>query len=247
MPDALGWRCKFAVVAPSTNTVVQPEFDGMRPLGVTNHFGRIAISNMSLTSNEDFIKLMSAIESELYQAIDRCMTCEPDYLLMGMSAVMFWGGYDAAAKRREEIEQYTGLGVSSGSFAVEAALKLVNAKRIAVLSPYQPVSDEQVTRFFTECGFEVVRFKGLRCPTPVAISHVQGGEIRGHLASIDGEDVDALVQVGTNLSMACEAVEAERQFSKSVIAINTATYWHGLRAQGVDDKVDGYGPLLLKY
>ncbi len=47
MPDALGRRCKLALVAPSTNIVVQPEFDGMRPLGVTNHFGRIAISNMA--------------------------------------------------------------------------------------------------------------------------------------------------------------------------------------------------------
>ena len=27
MPDALGWRLKFGVIAPSTNTIVQPEFD----------------------------------------------------------------------------------------------------------------------------------------------------------------------------------------------------------------------------
>ena len=38
MTDALGWRMKFGVIAPSTNTVVQPEFDMMRPRGVTNHF-----------------------------------------------------------------------------------------------------------------------------------------------------------------------------------------------------------------
>ncbi|SVE48003.1 uncharacterized protein METZ01_LOCUS500857, partial [marine metagenome] len=25
--DALGWRCKFAVVAPSTNTIVQPDME----------------------------------------------------------------------------------------------------------------------------------------------------------------------------------------------------------------------------
>ncbi|PPR31639.1 MAG: hypothetical protein CFH36_02202, partial [Alphaproteobacteria bacterium MarineAlpha9_Bin6] len=66
MPDALGWRCKFAVVAPSTNTVVQPEFDKMRPPGVTNHFDRIAVSNMQLTRDDDFVKLMDAIESELF-------------------------------------------------------------------------------------------------------------------------------------------------------------------------------------
>ena len=45
MTDSLGFRKKFGVVAPSTNTSVQPEFDAMRPRGVTNHFGRIHIPN----------------------------------------------------------------------------------------------------------------------------------------------------------------------------------------------------------
>ena len=31
--DSLGWRQKFAVLVPSTNTSVQPEFDAMRPAG----------------------------------------------------------------------------------------------------------------------------------------------------------------------------------------------------------------------
>ena len=26
MPDALGWRKKFGVLAPSTNTIVEPDF-----------------------------------------------------------------------------------------------------------------------------------------------------------------------------------------------------------------------------
>ena len=65
MTDALGWRTKFAVVAPSTNTIVQPDFDDMRPVGVTNHFGRIAVPNMPLRNDEDFIALMKLIEGEL--------------------------------------------------------------------------------------------------------------------------------------------------------------------------------------
>ena len=35
MTDSLGYRRKFGVSAPSTNTSVQPEFDSMRPVGVT--------------------------------------------------------------------------------------------------------------------------------------------------------------------------------------------------------------------
>ena len=36
MTDVLGWRRKFGVIGPSTNTMVQPDFDGMRPPGVTS-------------------------------------------------------------------------------------------------------------------------------------------------------------------------------------------------------------------
>ena len=36
MRDVLGWRRKFGVIGPSTNTVVQPDFEMMRPAGVTN-------------------------------------------------------------------------------------------------------------------------------------------------------------------------------------------------------------------
>ena len=38
MVDTLGWRIKFGVIAPSTNTAVQPEFDAMAPRGVRWHF-----------------------------------------------------------------------------------------------------------------------------------------------------------------------------------------------------------------
>ena len=34
MPDALGWRAKFGVLGPSTNTIVQPETDRVRVPGV---------------------------------------------------------------------------------------------------------------------------------------------------------------------------------------------------------------------
>jgi maleate isomerase len=56
--------------------------------------------------------------------------------------------------------------------------------------------------------------------------------------------VDALLQVGTNLSMVRLADEAERWLGKPVIAINAATLWHALRNNGIADRIAGAGPLL---
>lgn len=245
--DALGWRCKFAVVAPSTNTIVQPDFDGMRPRGVTNHSGRIYVPNMRIASDEDFEALVAALERELYAAVDRVVTCEPDYLVMGVSAIMFWGGRAPSEARMKALSDYCRLGVSAGSFACEAALNVYGAKRIGVISPYQPVSDRNVTLFFQDCGFSVDAFKGLKCPSPVAIAQVQEDDLRREILAMDNDRIDAIVQVGTNLSMVGLAAEMQDKLGKPVIAINAATYWHALRANGINDPVTDAGDLLANH
>ena len=59
--------------------------------------------------------------------------------------------------------------------------------------------------------------------------------------------MDAIVQCGTNLSMAALADEAERWLDKPVIAINAATWWMALRDNGIEDKVHGFGTLLREH
>ena len=63
----------------------------------------------------------------------------------------------------------------------------------------------------------------------------------------NGRDVDAIVQVGTNLSMVRLAAAAEMWLGKPVIAINTATYWHALRQNKIADKIPGLGRLLEEF
>jgi maleate isomerase len=248
MPDSLGYRKKFGVVAPSTNTAVQPEYDAMRPPGVTNHFGRIHIPNDPIRNDDDFNKLMVNIRSAMLEAIDRVMTCEPDYLILGMSSETFWDGLEGSMRLREKVEARAGVKVAMGSDASQAALKrLGDIKRIGVITPYMPLGDGQVRRFFTDCGFEIVRLKGLCCESPVAIAHVSEHTLRDAILEVDGPDVDAVIQVGTNLIMTRLAALAEFWLDKPIVAINTATYWYALRQNGIDDKISGFGSLLSRF
>ena len=95
MTDALGPRRKFGVLGPSTNTIVQPDFDDMRPPGVTNHFSRIFTPNTNAVSNESFRAGAELIASNTLDAVRSVMTCSPDYLVLGMSAVTFFDGEKA--------------------------------------------------------------------------------------------------------------------------------------------------------
>lgn len=245
--DHLGWRMKFGVLGPSTNTIVQPDMDDMRPVGVTNHYGRIEIPDMDVRSNEDFLRLVKNIKDNTLHAIDVLRTCEMQAMVMGMSATTFWDGRKGAEAYVKELQDRAGVPVSCGSFSSEAALRVYGAKRIAFLSPYFEVANAQVRRFFQDCGFNVVRDLCLERPSPVQIAHTTNAMCREALLKLDGDDIDAIVQVGTNLSMVRLAAAAELFLGKPVIAINTATYWHALRGAGLQDRKDGFGSLLAHH
>ena len=248
MNDILGWRGLFGVLGPSTNTVVQPEFDDMRPDGVTNHYSRILTPDAEAVSNETFLNATLVIANNVLDAVDSVMTCSPSYLVMGMSAITFYGGAKGADDFQRQVENRSNLSVSIGSRATSEALKQFGGvKKIGFLSPYFPAANEQVRRYFEEVGFDVVTDVCLECPSWTQIAQVPTSVIHQQMKEINNKGVDALVQVGTNLPMARLAAEFETEFDKPVIAINTATYWHALRANNMHDQIEGFGSLMSQH
>ena len=248
MPDILGYRRLIGVIAPSTNTTVQPDLERMRPAGVTNHVSRIFVTDPVALTDEDFFAGTTAISKNTMEAVRSVATCKPDYVVMGMSAVTFYGGIEGGNKFKAEVEEAAGVGASMGSEAVVAALHAYGGvKNISFVSPYFPAANAQVRNYLEESGFTVKRDHAIECKSWTDIAKVPPSYLRGVLDDLDGDDVDAVIQVGTNLSMVDLAVEYENRLGKPVIAINAATYWHGLRACGIDDRMTGMGRLLADF
>ena len=161
MTDALGWRKKLAVIIPSTNTSVEPDFNDMRVPGVTSHTSRIFIRDQNLADDAGFLRLLDQIREEIGHSITRVMTSQPDAMVMGMSAETFWDGVEGNRKFVARVKELSGLQVATGAEACERALEIFKAKRIGVVTPYQPIGDTNVVRFFGDLGFEVAKIKGL--------------------------------------------------------------------------------------
>ncbi|MDT7836964.1 maleate cis-trans isomerase family protein [Aquabacterium sp. OR-4] len=245
MTDVLGWRKVFAVIAPSTNTVVQPDMEAMRPAGVTNQFRDMYVENPQALSDRDFVAGTDKIADSLSDALRTAVTCGPDYLVMGVSAISFVGGRAGGDQFQRQVEEATGLRASVGSRSVVAALEAYGGiRRVAFVSPYYPSANAQVRRYLEDSGFAVQRDVPLQCTSWRDIAQQPESRLVQVLRELDGDDVDAIIQVGTNLSMARLAASAEVWLGKPVIAINTATYWHALRANGITDPIDGFGRLL---
>ena len=165
MPDIAGFRAKLATIVPSTNTIVEADFNHLfRIPGVTFHTGRIYIGNPALDSDDAFTALLAQVDRAFEIAVRDVMTCEPDYLVMGMSAPTFWGGLAGNAAFLERARRLCGLGVTTGAEACSAALAALGARRIAVFTPYQPIMREQIVRYFEESGLPGDALRGSGVP-----------------------------------------------------------------------------------
>lgn len=252
MRDYLAWRLAFGITTPSTNTVVQPEYDDMRPAGVTNHIARMVIDDNPVRTDADFEKQLEDINGSLEDAVDRVMDAKPNAFILGISALSVWGGtveWGEDLKRRvRKVAGNPNLSVTISSDAVVAGLKAHGIKKkIAVMEPYYPCIEPRLKGVLGAYGYEIVRFCHMRGKSPASYSVLTAKDMIDAVKSIDGNDVEALVAFGANLPFAKLADEAERWLDKPVLQINATTYWHALRSNGITDKVYGYGQLLARF
>jgi maleate isomerase len=246
----IGIRGRIGVIIPSTNIGVEYDCQRILPEGVSWHFARFFVEQPDLSSDDMFLAFIAAIRKTIPDAMRDIMTSEPSYIMMGMSAETFWGGLEGNVEFEQRLRDYIGpkMGLTSGAAALRAALDKFRAKRVAALTPYQPIGDVQVRRFLEESGYEVTKVVGLKCDTATSIAHTPQEEVIDTIVSeLDSDNVDAIVQAGTNLSTVNIFPTLEHQLGKPVIPINIATIWHALRAQGITDRFHGKGWLLERF
>lgn len=248
MPDALGSRLKLGVIAPASNTIAQPELDAMRPRGVTNQITRVVIPDTPVGTDEEFANMMGSVRGSIESAIDCVMACSPAAVVMAMSVETFWEGTLDSSALQNHLESRAHVKVVLGAHACQAAMQRYGGiRRISLITPYLPSGDAQVRRAFTDSGFEVVNLLGLKSNSPLLMAHEAPERLRRAVREVDDPSVELILQVGTNLAFARVAAEAECWLGKPVLAVNTCTYWHALRINGIEDKIEGFGSLLMEH
>ena len=206
------------------------------------------MDNPDLSSSEAFSAFLEELRLQIQTSVKSVCHAKVDAIVMGMSAETFWGGIEGAVEFEKYITEISGgLGVTTGAAACAAVMKTYGVKRIGIITPYQPVGDQQVTDYFTQIGCDIAVLEGLKCPSATSIADVTSEEIKDAFRKVDGPDVELLIQVGTNLCAGIACAELEEELGKPVIAINTATVWHAYRTNGIKDQIKGWGSLLEKH
>lgn len=235
----------LGIITPSVNTCVEPEYEAMRPAGVTHQLSRMLMENTKIHDDKDFVKVVEEIDRAVEPAIERLLPARPDHLVVGVSIEAVWGGKEGGEALRRRVEEKSGISATLAGDALLVAIETLGITgSIAVLGPYRAPGMAQVKNYFSEFGIDVVRTHTLVHDRPLEIAHFSKRDVALALRSLDGPDISAIIQFGANAAVAEVAAQGARWLGKPVVAVNVATYWHALRQIGIKDRMTGFGPLL---
>jgi maleate isomerase len=241
MTDALGRRAVFAVVLPATNTVAEPDMAALRPSGVSNQTFRFPFPGRP-DSLSALIELMGT-------TITFALDCRPDRVIVGFSTEFLPDGLEVASLLRAYVERLADRPTTMASDALPAALKVLGAKRIGIVTPYSPDTNRNVRAYFSSLGFTVSDIVGITRTDKgrIATARIGEAEVRTAIAEVDAAGIDAVVQIGTAMISTGFAADLEKHHRKPVVAVNAATYWMALRQHGILDRLEGHGMLFAEY
>ena len=243
----VGARARIGFVIPATNTALEYDLQKIVLPGVTWHTGRFPVASPVIDTDQKYLRLLDGMRSTVMDGVANLVACLPDHVAIGLSAEILSNALGDGEAIAEMRQQAAPAGLTTGEEAILESLRVLGARQLAVLTPYQPIGDRLVRRFFHEAGYQVVRMLGLKCASSATIADTPRHRVIEAMAVLDGDDVDTICQMGTGLSISDSCLALEERLGKPVVPVNIALAWRSLRAVGVTDPVDGLGRLMAAY
>ena len=205
---------------------------------------------MFLDNNLTPESLVRMDHDEGVRAVKQIMSCKPASVAYCCTASGIVQGQEYDGRLNHELNHAAGVPAFTATLGIIEALHAVGAKRIAVCSPYTKAIDDAEHEFFTAAGFEILGSAHLGIadafrladPTPDEITQLA---LKAWHAGHGDADATQITCLNMNSQTVIESLE--QHTGEPVITSTQATLWKGLRAAGVQDRIEGYGVLLVKH
>lgn len=257
-PDVKSFKRKFGLLIPATNTSMEHElwsiiFNNQGPSGIRGvgiHTANVLTPKPVLKTEEDLIEYKKQFLGGLKKAVDQALMAEPQYMMMGMSLEAIIGGIDEIRAPIKDIESYSGLSWATWHDAIFAALNKYQAKNIGIITPFDKKGNEFATQMFEDLGFNVVSSVGFSCANALHIAHIPDWAKEKAIIEliVNGKnEVDAVVQCGTNMSMIDVCEKLEPILGIPILGINAVIFWYALRENGFSEGLIKAGKLFREF
>ncbi len=130
--------------------------------------------------------------------------------------------------------------------AAVAAFQALDARRIALVTPYTAEVTGPIVEFFSAAGFEVTALGSFLEPSDLVVGRISPASIAdGVRAMVESSPCDAVFVSCTSLRLLAAATDLEREVGVPVVSSNMALFWHLLRLGGITDEVPQFGRLFI--
>jgi maleate cis-trans isomerase len=235
-PIDYGDRLRIGAILPSGNTSVEPELTAMAPPGVRFFFTRAALTGSTERELMGMAAGASAAASLLADA-------RVDRIVFHCTGVTTFSP-EIGEKIRSEIESLTGIPTIVTSDAIVAALNALQARRIALLTPYVELVHEREKAFLNGRNIDVILDKALGLNTNTEMGALEPAFLARFVHDNTTAAADAYFLSCTALRSAGVIAKLEAELKRPVITSNQAAVWYALASAGVQGEPAAFGRLF---
>jgi maleate cis-trans isomerase len=219
-------RGLVGMLTPQANTTAEPEFNILWPRGVAMISGRL-MSDKNLL-NDRLVDYFDSYNQALKQFANAPI---------GVAAAACTGASYLAGREREasviaEISSRRGHPFITAAMAVADALRVLDAHRIGLVSPYSDDLDRASVTYWQAHGFEVAELVSAvtRSGTFHPIYSLDGSAALAALHTLYGKPLDAIVMLGTGMPTLRPIMETIGWSGAPIMSSNLCLAWRVVQA-----------------
>lgn len=241
---------RIGQIVPSSNTTMETEIPAMltarqliRPERFTYHSARMRMKHVKKEE-------LAAMDAQSDRCALELSDARVDVLGYAcLVAIMAMGrGYHRESQQRlgqVVMDNDSEAKVITSAGALVDGLKVLGAKRIALLAPYMKPLTELVVDYIQHEGIDVKVWHALEIPDNLEVARHDPSRLPGIVAALDLTDVDVIVLSACVQMPSLGAVaKVEAQTGKPVLTAAIATTYAMLKALQLEPIVPGAGALL---
>jgi maleate isomerase len=228
---------RIGIILPSVNVLMEPEYYKLGIKGIHFHATRVMLT-------ETTPEALKRMEKDLDYAIELISSVKPDVVAYACTSGSFIGGLKWDNDIIKKIQDSLGCPAVTTSSAMIDALKQLNIKRPAVITPYIDTINEMEKKFLEANGFNVVNIKGMQIIDAEELHSKTPDEIYEFALNADRAEADGMFISCTDFRGMEIAEKLEKQLNKPVVTSNQATLWWLLKTLDIKCRIEGQGTLL---
>ena len=165
-----------------------------------------------------------------------------DCVVYGCTSGTIAAGYESIKNKIKKAKPEAE--VTTPSSASIKALKKLNIKKIAILTPYPKKLNDKVVEFFKKESFQITSNSYFDIESDIDIGKVNVDYLYGVLSNMDLKGAEALFVSCTALPALSIIDKLEKKLDVIVLSSNQALIWDTLEKIGKNNSITGFGKLF---